>query len=114
MDLQILYSLGLEELWELFYDEMMTKVNENEKNAKIYSFVKEGGKIKYDIELIIHGIGIIFKQKQQKVLIGRKVYTLPEYFEEMRNRKLIMRRWLLDNIKELNLTEAREKVEVSS
>ena len=111
MDISFLYSLGVEELWELFYDEMMTKISESKRNADTFRFVKEGGKIKCDIELMINNIGIITKVKQQKVLINKKVYSLSEFFEEMRNRKLLMRRWLMENIENLSLTSARERIE---
>lgn len=102
-----IYQLGLGELWEFFHDEIIGRLDD-EYCAEIYKFVREGGKIKYDIELIINEINIRPKIKTGKVLVGKKIYELTEFYEEIRNRKMLMRRWLKANIDAGSLTEGRE------
>lgn len=108
MELSILYQMGIEELWDFFHDEIIGKLDED-KNQEVYEFVKEGGKIKYDIEMIINEVNITFKAKSGKVLLGKKVYKLSDFFQEMRYRKMLMRRWLKLNLDGKSLTEGREK-----
>ena len=113
MELGLLYSMSTDELWELFHDEIIVKI-EGGNNSKIYDFVKNGGKIKYDIEMILNKINIRQKAKSGKILVNRKVYSLPAFYEEMRYRKTLMRRWLKQNMGGMQMTNPREAKEVQN
>lgn len=106
MELSSLYQLGFGELWEFFHDEIIGKLDDK-YNKEVYKFVKEGGKVIYDIEMIINEVNIRPKVKTGKILVGKKVYDLSEFYAEMRYRKMLMRRWLKANIEGGGLTEGR-------
>lgn len=123
MELGEIYQMNFENLWELFHDEIIKQLDiksaEDKKdkerikrNIEIFEAVKDGMKVKYNIDLIINEVNITIKQKQCKILINRKVYELEDFYEEIRYRKLLMRDWIKANLLAERLTNPRSQIKM--
>lgn len=114
MDISVIYSLDIKELWELFRSEIKDAISENkmqdERHAmmKILRAVKDGEEkeMQIDIRLIIAGD---YKEyvKHDQVEIKRKMYNLYAFFDEVENRKDLMRKWLKVNWGNTGLGQTR-------
>lgn len=104
MEISLLYSLELAQLWELFSEEILDKLGDK-KNQERYQAVEEGINIKYDIRYIINNIGIVPKIKSRKILLGKKTYDLKEFYKEIEFRKVVMRKWIKENMEGEELTK---------
>lgn len=120
MDLSIIYSLGIEDLWELFRSEIREAISDEKDTLKkkshiaVLNAVKNGSEeIDVDLRLIISGQ---YKDylKYNLVEINRKNYNLYKFLDDIEMRKDLMRKWLKVNWGITGLGSARTEEQSES
>jgi hypothetical protein len=109
MDISIIYQFDFEQLWELFRGEI--RQDPSEGDMKVLAIVKNGNKIRFDIRSLIGGQYQEYPYDQVIIIEGKR-HNMFEFFDELDDRKDLMRKWLKQNWGNTSLGKAREKTEV--